>query len=56
MTETVWFYSNVSVDHIDSFNSELYLDGWLHKQYTGETAWMDAERDAQDVAFQRMYQ
>ena len=54
--ETVWFHDGIKVDHIDSFTSELYIDGFLAKRYNGETAWMDAERDAYDLAVKRMYQ
>ena len=55
-TETVYFHDSVCVKHLDNMNSVLYVDAKRKQRYHGETAWMDAERDANDIALERMYQ
>ena len=55
-TETVYFHDSVVVKHLDNMNSVLYVDAKRKQRYHGETAWMDAERDANDIALERMYQ
>ena len=54
-TETVYFHDSVVVKHLDNMNSVLYVDAKRKMRYHGETAWMDAERDASDIAMERMY-
>lgn len=53
--ETIYFHDSVVVKHLDNMNSVLYVDTKRKKRYHGETAWMDAERDANDIAVKRMY-
>ena len=55
MTETVYFGEHIVVKHLDNMNSVLYVDAKRKKRYHGETAWMDAERDASDIEMERMY-
>lgn len=53
--ETIYFHDSVVVKHLDNMNSVLYVDAKRKQRYYGETAWMDAERDANDIAIKRKH-
>lgn len=54
--ETIYFHDSVYVEHLDAMNSRLWKDGELEAEYgPSEVAWQDAERDAYDIAVERMY-
>lgn len=56
MTETLQFGWGVSVEHDDAkLISRVFDNGKKVKLYTGESAWMDAERFAYDLTVSRTY-
>ena len=55
MTERVDFGHGIHVIHISNMASTTYCDNELVKSFYGELAWMDAERLANDLMFERMY-
>lgn len=55
-TETLTYNYNICVLHDDDNLVSYVVDnGKTVKKFKGESAWMDAERFAEDLEFERMY-
>lgn len=53
--ETTTYADGIIVAETDSISGVVKVGGKVVKEFQGETAWMDAERYAMDLALKRVY-